>query len=79
MSWLDAPKSEHEVRRQHFVFGVETGIESERDRILDLMDAFFCAECQETDIDDDIKHDECMIVAKIQKLISETATVKELK
>lgn len=33
MSWLDAPKSEHEVRREHFVAGVET----ERERIIALL------------------------------------------
>lgn len=34
MSWLDAPKSEHEVRREHFVAGVET----ERERIIALLE-----------------------------------------
>jgi len=33
MSWLDAPKSEHEVRREHYV----TGRQDERERIVELL------------------------------------------
>ncbi|CAB4128167.1 hypothetical protein UFOVP111_12 [uncultured Caudovirales phage] len=31
-------KSEHIIRQEHFIAGVETGIESERARILALLD-----------------------------------------
>ena len=31
-------KSEHIIRREHFVAGVETGIDSERDRIIALLE-----------------------------------------
>ena len=37
MSWLDAPKSEHIIRREHFVAGVET----ERERITTIIDKWF--------------------------------------
>ena len=32
-------KSEHIIRREHFVAGVETGIDSERERIIALLEA----------------------------------------
>lgn len=31
-------KSEHIIRREHFVAGVETGVESERERIIALLE-----------------------------------------
>ena len=34
MTWLDAPKSEHEVRREHYV----AGREDERERIIALLE-----------------------------------------
>lgn len=37
MSWLDAPKSEHIVRAEHFSAGWESGEEAERARISDLI------------------------------------------
>jgi hypothetical protein len=33
MTWLDAPKSEHEVRREHYV----AGRQDERERIVGLL------------------------------------------
>jgi len=33
MSWLDTPKSEHLVRREHYV----TGRQDERERIIELL------------------------------------------
>jgi hypothetical protein len=35
---MTEPMSEHVIRRQHFVAGVETGIKSERERIIKLLD-----------------------------------------
>jgi hypothetical protein len=40
VSWLDASKSEHIIRREHFVAGVETGIDSERERIIESLRAY---------------------------------------
>jgi hypothetical protein len=36
MTWLDAPKSEHEVRREHYV----AGRQDERERIIALLDNY---------------------------------------
>jgi len=37
MTWLDAPKSEHVVRREHYV----AGRQDERERIIALLEAKF--------------------------------------
>lgn len=42
MSWLDTPKSEHVVRREHYV----SGRDDEREQILELLQAHVCPSCE---------------------------------
>jgi hypothetical protein len=53
MTWLDAPKSEHLVRREHYV----TGRTDERERIIALLEArrYELASC--------LKDDDCAVRA----------------
>jgi hypothetical protein len=53
MTWLDAPKSEHEVRREHYV----TGRQDERERIIALLEA------RRYDLSSCLKDDDCAIRA----------------
>lgn len=42
MSWLDTPKSEHLVRREHYV----SGRDDEREQILELLQNHVCPSCE---------------------------------
>jgi hypothetical protein len=53
MTWLDAPKSEHEVRREHYV----TGRQDERERIIALLEA------RRYDLASCLKDDDCAVRA----------------
>lgn len=43
MSWLDTPKSEHIIRREHYV----SGREDERESILALLQDHVCPSCEQ--------------------------------
>jgi len=51
MTWLDAPKSEHEVRREHYV----AGREDERERIVEILKTIGYVVLLEEDENGDIK------------------------
>ena len=53
MTWLDAPKSEHLVRREHYV----TGRQDERERIIALLEA------RRYDLASCLKDDDCAVRA----------------
>ena len=46
MSWLDTSKSEHIIRREHFVAGYETA----RENIIALLQDNVCPTCEQGDI-----------------------------
>ncbi|NBW18413.1 MAG: hypothetical protein EBR82_61605 [Caulobacteraceae bacterium] len=51
MTWLDAPKSEHIVRREHYV----AGREDERERIVEILKTIGYVVLLEEDENGDIK------------------------